>query len=387
MRYIVHFLDNQGVASALKVEAPSKADARWLSRIPERRIVEVREDYLGRAMDWLQPRGPDIKNQAIFLQSMSSSMSTGKTVHQAVRSQLANARWLKVKPDKLAICDSLVDYLMLFRFDRFAILLARTAEKTGQYARAMRQASQYLIARERVATEVAGELRTGITYIVLGLLFMLLIPLFIGTSMAEIQSNRSMQFQGNDFTRYLQFMGMLLSQYGWAILLSVVGLVAYARRYARYLRRLPLLHWFYQRRLLTRGLQFLSAYRMLHEAGCVDKDIVLELLNASQGADRDVYQHIHAHLTRSQDLASAFREEDWSLTVRDGISVFADVDQPQQLAMLEAMLETTQMESVHVTRQISRSLGRIGFTLMIVSVLTAVLGFYVPIITAVTLTF
>lgn len=64
---------------------------------------------------------------------------------------------------------------------------------------------------------------------------------------------------------------------------------------------------------------------MFQEAGCFDEDIILEFLNASTGAGRDVYQQMDAHLAGSQDLKSVFRHDDWSLNVRDRMSMFVKV--------------------------------------------------------------
>jgi hypothetical protein len=182
-------------------------------------------------------------------------------------------------------------------------------------------------------------------------------------------------------------MGVTLKSYGWMALPALALLAWYVRALWRVVRRWPFFRLFDQQQRFARGLQFLAAYQMLHEAGCVDREIILELLNCSHGRDRDIYEAMHLHLAHSQDLQTAFNECDWSLTVRDGMSMFAEVDRDQQARMLSAMLETTQMESVHVTRQISRTLARLGFCLMILSVLTVVFGFYIPIITVVSHSF
>lgn len=383
MHFIVHYLDSRGDSASVRVEAPTKEEARWASKIPERRIVRVKDDYLGQLSTLLEPPGPDIKNQAIFLQALSSSISTGKTVHQAIDRQSQHSGWLRAKKNKLDECETLADYLKAFRFDRFAILLSKTAEKTGRYSEALRQSSQYLIAREKVNTEVHSEFRTGITYIILGLLFLIVVPLFVGSTLEEIQKNKSLKLDINEFTEFLLFFGAFLKT-SWPFILGAIALfILYFRYFWTVLKRFPYLRLFHLKTLLSRGLQFLSAYKMLHEAGCVDKEIILELLQSSSGSDRTVYQRMYAHLAKSEDLQSAFHEDDWGLTVRDGMSIISDVDKDQQHEMLVAMLETSQMESVHVTRQISRGLSRIGFLLMIFSVLSAVFGFYIPIVSAV----
>ena len=47
MYYVVQYLDAKGEQASIKVEASTREEARWHSRIPERRIIAVREDVLG----------------------------------------------------------------------------------------------------------------------------------------------------------------------------------------------------------------------------------------------------------------------------------------------------------------------------------------------------
>ena len=84
------------------------------------------------------------------MQSLSSSLSSGKTVKQSIDQLVKKNRWLKVKPEDMDACESLGDYLELFRFDHFAVLMARAAENAGEYSHALRQAAQFLLAREKI---------------------------------------------------------------------------------------------------------------------------------------------------------------------------------------------------------------------------------------------
>ena len=140
MYYVVQYLDAKGEQASIKVEASTREEARWHSRIPERRIIAVREDVLGQIAFAVEPPGPDRKNQALFMQSLSSSLSSGKTVKQSVEQLITKNRWLKAKQEKIDDCESLADYLALFRFDHFAILMARAAEKAGDERRKQSEA-------------------------------------------------------------------------------------------------------------------------------------------------------------------------------------------------------------------------------------------------------
>lgn len=378
MIYVVNYLDARGELASVKVEANSKQEARWASRIPERRILSVKEDVLGRLSASLQSAGPDAKNQAVFMQTISSSLASGKTVHQAIRTALGNSSWLKVKKDKLENCESLADYLSLFHFNSFAVLMARAAEKSGRFAEALRESSKYLLEKEKIKSEVSTELRTGIVYIVLGLGFFIFVPLLIGGTMERMVDSANAMIKPNEFTHIMLTLGRFFRDYG-PYLLALLGLILIYRKVVwQAIRQWPFFQLFHQKQVLDRGTQFLNAYKLLREAGFTDSEIIYEMLNSSSSMDRKVYQHIYAKLASSEDISSAFAEEDWDPVVRDGMAVLSEVDDEQQQYILNALLETTHMQNVHAARRVSKALSRIGFILMVMSVVSAILGFYLP---------
>lgn len=378
MLYVVQYLDATGTAVSLKVEASTKEEARWISRIPERRILSVREDFVGRIAFAIEPPGPDVKNQAVFLQSLSSALSTGKTPSQAIHQLLEKSDWIKYKKDKLEACETLADFLFLFRFNQFAVLMARAAEKTGQYSESLRTAAKFLIDREKVKSEVSTEFRTGIVYILMGSAFILGVPAFLSSSMEHLVYGKNSLVTPNIFTQFLMVAGHLSKTYWWTIPAGAFASVLYHRPLWRIVKRLPFFSTIEHKRKLDRSVEFLSVYDILHKAGFVDAEIVLEMINGSRGARRAIYQRIYAHLAKSEDIGEALDEDDWDQTIRDGMSVLHEVDTEQQQHVISAMRETLHLQNVHVTRKISRFLSRIGFFLMLSAAVCAVLGFYLP---------
>lgn len=378
MIYVVNYLDARGELASVKVEANSKQEARWASRIPERRILAVKEDVLGRLSASFNSAGPDAKNQAVFMQTISSSLASGRTVHQAVKNALGNTSWLKIKQDALDKCESLADYLSLFKFNSFAILMARAAEKSGRFSDALRESSKYLLQKEKIKSEVSTELRTGLIYIIMGLGFFIFVPMIIGTTMERMVDSDNAMIKPNEFTHAMLFLGSFFRQYGPYILALGFLVLIYRRAVWQVIKQWPFFILFHKKRILDRGTQFLNAYKLLREAGFTDAEIIYEMLNASRASDRSVYQHIYAKLASSEDISDAFTEDDWDPVVRDGMSVLTEVDEEQQSYILNALLETTHMQNVHAARSVSKALARIGFVLMVLSVVSAILGFYLP---------
>lgn len=379
MHYVVQYLDAKGEQASIKVEASTREEARWHSRIPERRITAVREDVLGQIAFAVEPPGPDRKNQALFMQSLSSSLSSGKTVKQSVEQLIIKNRWLKAKQDKIDDCESLADFLELFRFDHFAILMARAAEKAGDYSHALRQAAQFLLAREKIKSEVSSELKTGLVYIFVGSAFFFVVPAFLDNSLQSLMGIGSNGFvKPNRFTNILMGMGQFTKNYAWIIPLFLVVGFFYRSLVWTVLKRFPLFNLIETKMVQERSIEFISVYEMLHKAGYVDSEIVAELMRSTRGALRSKYQRVYAHLAKSEELSGALAEDDWDDSLIEAMQVFNEVDEQQQGFILDSVKDTLHLKNVHTSRQISKFLSRVGFAMMVLAAVVAVLGFYLP---------
>ena len=379
MHYVVQYLDAKGEQASIKVEAPTREEARWLSRIPERRIIAVREDMLGQISFVLEPPGPDRKNQALFMQSLSSSLSSGKTVKQSIEQLVKKNRWLKTKPAELEACDNMADYLELFRFDHFAVLMARAAEKAGEYSHALRQVAQFLLARERIKSEVSSELKTGLIYIFVGSAFFFVVPAFLDNSLQSLMGVGGNGFvKPNRFTHILMAMGAFTKSYAWILPLLIVAGFFYRNVVWTVLKRFPLFSLIETKRIQERSIEFVSVYEMLQKAGYVDSEIIAELMRSTRGQLRASYQRVYAHLAKSEGLGDALIEDEWDEALVEAMQVFNEVDEEQQGFILSSVKETLHLKNVDTSRRISKFLSRIGFVMMVLAAVVSVLGFYLP---------
>lgn len=380
MIYLVQYLDSKGEMASLRIDADSREDARILSKIPERRIQSVREDLVGRLVQLIEPSGPPTKNQAVFMQTLSSSLSTGKTVKQAIASLLDETDWIQAKSEELADCEELADFLRLFRFDKSAILLAETATKTGKYVEALQKSSRYLLDQELAKSQVAAELKAGITYITLGILFFTIVPVIVGSNLSSMRDSGSIMFQPNEVTTLLIHWGAMIENYWYLVPLTLPLALWYRSDIWRLLKHLPFLRIFNYKQVMDRAVRFIGAYSMLHEAGLVDSEAILAIMNSSKGEDKTVLKQMYAELASSQDLGKTFNKQDWPLALRETMGVFGEVEEQEQNKILSALLEALHIEHLHYTRQVAKLLSRLGFILMVSCVIAAVIGFYLPII-------
>lgn len=378
MHFIISYLDSRGHYNRLRVNAKSVQQARLECRIPERRLLAVREDRIGAWLLRWETGVPGMQNQAIFLQNLSSSLAAGRPIGEAVRQLVKQSKWLKVKPERLNQCQELADYLRLFNFDRNTILLAQTGQRTGQYAMALERAAQYLLDRERLGAEVQKDLHIGTVYLICGLIFLTGLPFFMEYAIGEIRQAVGSEFQGNVVTKAVLFWQQLIV-HSWPLwLVAALVFWRYGPVLVRVLKHAPGIGLMYYHRLLDRAHRFINAYELLHGAGIVDSQALLALLEAADAEDRKVYQRIYARLANSEDLAVAFNHEDWPLALRDVMAVLPDIAFEEKLKVIKAVKTTISVEYMHVSRALASRLARSGFLLMLVSVIASAIGFYVP---------
>ena len=58
--------------------------------------------------------------------------------------------------------------------------------------------------------------------------------------------------------------------------------------------------------------------------------------------------------------------------------VMNEVNEVEQEHIMAALEDTMELQNLHAARSISKALSRIGFVLMMMSVIAAVIGFYLP---------
>ncbi|HBF06924.1 MAG TPA: hypothetical protein DHW71_04955 [Gammaproteobacteria bacterium] len=378
MQFSVRYLDARGEPRVLQVEASSPQEARLRCRIPERRILDVKEKSFWRFLQKLETGTPGMKNQAIFLQNLSSALAAGKPIRESIESLIKNSKWIKVKQERLDQCEDLSDFLRLLNFDKNSILLAETAQRSGQYTQALRRASRYLIEKEQIGSEVDKELRMGYVYLVCGFAFITMLPFFMSYAIEEIRQAVGAEFQGNEVTALLLGWHSILNSYWPVLVITAIAGFVYWEKLFVLLKNMPLMATYYYKKLLDRSQRFINAYELLHESGIVDTQALLAILEASEGEDRIVFQRIYARLAGAQDLATAFTEEDWPMALNDVMKVIPVVTLEEKQLMLSAVKETIHIEHVHVSRVLAGVVSKAGFFMMLLAVIASAIGFYVP---------
>ncbi len=383
MIYLIHYIDSRGYSAHLRLEADSKEEARWLCRIPERRIESVNEDYIGRIKLLFESPPPDLKDQAIFLQTLGSAIASGKTAKNAILNLVGLSSWLKKKNFNFEKCQTIADFIKEMRFDLTTVLLLESAEKTGKHVEALKKASYFLIDKQKISAETDSQLKAGIFYLVFGLLFLLVAPTILGKTLMDLVSSLGGKFKPNIVTSILIVWGDLIRAYYWVPFIFIPVFLKFKKESWSLLQKMPVFSLLQRKTLLARGITFIMTYEMLHEAGFVDSDAIYLLMRSSRGETAKIYRSIYSHLATSRDMVTGFHKDEWPSTIIDSLSGFVDMDKTHGQFLMDTLKESLNLENVQVAKTIARKFANIGFFMMILSVLCAAVGFYLPLTGAV----
>jgi hypothetical protein len=226
-------------------------------------------------------------------------------------------------------------------------------------------------------------MRTGIFYLVFGLLFLILAPTFFGKSLMDLVASLGGKFRPNIVTSALIFWGNFVRDYYWVPILISPLFFKFKKELWSVLKKTPLFSLIERKILLSRGITFVMTYEMLHEAGFVDSDTISLLMKTSRGESAKIYRSIYSHLATSRDLATGFHADEWPSSIVDALGGFIDMDKKHAAFLMDTLRESLSLENVQVAKEIARYFSTLGFLMMIISVLCAAIGFYLPLTGAV----
>lgn len=383
MLYLISYVDYRGELASVRIEAGSKEEACWLSRIPNYRIESISEDYIGRIKSLFESPPPNLKKQAIFLQTLGSVIASGKTAKRGIVQLIEHSAFLKRKKFNFDHCHTVSDFLKEMKFDLTTVMLMDAAEKTGKHVETLKKASYFLIEKEKVSAETASQMRAGIFYLIFGLLFLILAPTFFGSSLMDLVASLGGKFKPNMVTSALILWGDFVRDYYWIPIILFPLFFKFKKELWSILKKIPLFSLIERKILLSRGITFVMTYEMLHEAGFVDSDAISLLMKTSRGECAKIYRSIYSHLATSRDLATGFHADEWPSSIVDALGGFLDMDKKHAAFLMDTLRESLSLENVQVAKEIARYFSTLGFLMMIISVLCAAIGFYLPLTGAV----
>lgn len=378
--YRVHTL---GAAGNIEVSPPIRADSREqaisLSGRARHHIKDVKVDYLGGIKSAFEKSLP-IFEQVVVLAALGSKIGAGQTMARAVKDSVKHDR-VGVRPEDLEQCETPAQYLTLLRFDATAILIVDAGDAAGVLAESLFRASEALKERLDAEKEFGNTLLIGLIYTVMGIGFMVGIPLWGGATMNDLIQNQRLDLRLNVISDLVLSLYALYTSYYWAIAAVLGAVYVYREKCWQQVRFVPALALLNERSKVKRALEFISAYRILRRSGFNNPQSFSFLANQSKGLTLELYQAGLDMLDKGRELSEVFDNREWPDILHQNLKGFEQQDPEGRAKILETLYDALKAYYLIYSQRISRVASTIGFTMMGTAIICLVLGLYMPIAT------
>ncbi len=384
MQFIATIIADDGASVLQTVEATSKESAISKLGCSPERIVKLRKkaafDFFNLSVK--KKKGPNKETQIIFLQILSGLLRSGRSSQDAVRRLLGSMKnRIKVTKGELNGKYEVSEILQTLGFESSAVIMAQIGEDTSTLPEMLSSASQNIMNYLKIREDMWKGIRTGGIYLALGILIFIGLPFFVAPEISKLLAKQQLNISINTFTNLLLILNDIYRQLWWLILLVIGALVLFRKSVWISIRGLPFfrsIHDF-QRNMI--GLTFLTAYKPLYEAG-INTDRALRLIRENANtALRLILDDMIKEISLGADISDVLNTEHWPLAIRDGFIGFAGLEADQRLLVVDQQIETLSLDLKVVGRQIGASFNLIGTVLIVLSIASAAIGFYLPLMT------
>lgn len=378
--YKIKYLDQNGDKASLTKEADSREQAMSISGIPSAFILSVSEDWLGSLKSqFLEKRIPLI-DQSLILVALSSKVSSGKPFGRAIEESVEYEK-IGVTKASLDVCQTPKDYLSQLRFDDTAILLAEAGSKSGTLPETLEIAAKLITDRLEAEKEFSKILIQGVMYSALGILAMIGMPFFAGEKINEFIHVQKLPLKLNQLSELILFLLDFYKSYWMLVIGGIVGCYVYRAKIWQAVKTFPVLSFFNERSKIKRALDFITTYQILFTSGATSVESLKFIQGRSKGIDTKIYQDAIDIVSTGAGLPAIFNAEFWPPIVLQNMQGFEDQSPDNRTKILNNLAKALKSYYIVYSGKIAKAASTTGFLLLVSSVLTFAIGFYLPLLT------
>lgn len=262
----IRYIGESGsIETSSSIKAESREQAISLFGRPPAFIQQVKVDHLGAVKAAFEKRFPPVE-QVLMLSAIGSKLASGKTISKAIKESVDYAR-LGLTFAELDKCETPKEYFTKLRFDETAILIADAGDKAGKLAESLFRAAKAIQERINAKKEFGKAMQQGLLYTILGLLFMVGIPLWAGGTMHDFIEVQRIPLQLNTLSKVIMFLHMMYTQYFVFLIAAVAALYVFREKIWDNIRTFPVMSFINDRMKISRGLDFVTTYQLLFANG------------------------------------------------------------------------------------------------------------------------
>lgn len=377
--FLIKYLGQSGGLESISTEAETKDQAMQNCGLPRQLIHSVVPDHFGGIKAALLEKKMPLVEQPIILSAIASKLESGKTFARAVEESI-DRKTLRVSSQKLDACAAPKDYLELLRFDDTAILLADAGDKAGRLPESLTRAAASIKDREATRKEFGKSMSQGIMYITLGVLFLIGIPMFAGSTLHDFITVQRIPLTLNNLSQVIMALYGLYTGYYIVISAVLVAIYLFRSRIWDMAKTLPLLRFFNERAKIKRGLEFVESYQLLLASGYTNPQSLRFLHQRSKGKSHHLYAEALSRLEEGNALSRVFENPEWPRILYQNLQGFEEQSPSGRDRVLTNLGGALKEYFLLYSGQISRLCQLTGMAFMLFSILLFAVGFYMPLI-------
>lgn len=377
--WLIRYIGDSGsIETCPTIVAESREQAIALSGRPRQYIHEVKIDHLGALKAAFERKFPPVE-QVLMLSAIGSKVASGKTFGKAIKESVPYQR-LGIAYVDLDKCETPKEYFEALRFDETAILIADAGDKAGRLAESLFRAAKALQERINAKKEFGKAMQQGLLYSVLGLLFMIGIPLWAGGTLHDFIDVQRIPLKLNGLSQIIMFLHMVYTQYSIFVIAVFGGLLMFREKIWENIRTLPVFSFINERMKVSRGLNFVTSYQLLLSSGFNNLQSFKFLATRSKGLTHRLYREAAERLTEGRQLADVFDSPEWPPILHQNLLGFEEQGPGGRDMILSNLSEALRAYYLQYSARVSRAASLVGFGMMILTILMFAIGFYMPIV-------
>lgn len=378
--WLIRYIGDSGsIETCPTIVAETREQAIALSGRPRQYIHEVKIDHLGAIKAAFERKFPPVE-QVLMLSAIGSKVASGKTFGKAIKESVPYQR-LGIAYAELDKCETPKEHFEALRFDETAILIADAGDKAGRLAESLFRAAKALQERINAKKEFGKAMQQGLLYSVLGLLFMIGIPLWAGGTLHDFIDVQRIPLKLNGLSQVIMFLHMVYTQYSIFLVALVGGFLMFREKIWENIRTLPGFSFINERMKVSRGLNFVTSYQLLLSSGFNNLQSFKFLATRSKGLTHRLYREATERLTEGRQLADVFDSPEWPPILHQNLLGFEEQGPGGRDMILSNLSEALRAYYLQYSARVSRAASLVGFAMMVLTIMMFAIGFYMPIVT------
>lgn len=378
MFFVIKHKGADGSAKSVSINADSDVSALAKSGISKAHVISVKPDTIKNLLGGLLVSEPKKETQALFLATLSAQIMAKQNYTANLTRTLGGYKDLIYSKEELAATSKLSEVLKVLKFNPLVVTMAEVGEKSGQLGETLREASRSLIYQMKLKEELGKDLRSGMMYIVIGIVMFLIITLGFAPLIKGIMNEKGLRLTVTTPTAIILNTHTFFTVY-WPFVVTTLGAIIYWRGLLwKLIRGLPLLRTIWNVQLLTRGIHLLAAYRPLFRSNITSPVAINLIMHGMFGSNREAYKVVSERLGEGLTLSQSLDGADWPSTLRYGMVGFENAHQTIKESMLESLTEVMVLQQRINGRKVAKVALIVGMLAAVASILLMVFGAVFP---------